>query len=155
MPHDHDEKPQAPKAQGPRPKAQGWFDPGTLPRWRPKFLFTPDDPPGKPPPTQTGQPAPGFDPDIVPWVEPAFRIATDESRTGCTPREPARTAAQNKRTGQDWSARAIARRATEPPSRADRPVSESQAALRAFLDAAEAEAQIETPLAEDDQGRPP
>ena len=42
-------------------------------------------------------------------------------------------------------------RANQPPPRAEEPARESQAALREFLGTAEADAQSETPLAEDEQ----
>ena len=147
MPHDHDEKPQA-------PKARRLFNPDTLRRWWSKLVPEPDDSPERPASTQTGETALQVDPDIVPWVEPAFRVTTDESRARPEPKERARTRAPQKRASPDWRASTIAKRATEPPPRAKKPVSESGAALRAFLDAVEAGAQIETPLAEDDEDRP-
>ena len=139
MPHDHDEKPQA-------PKARRLVNPDTLPRWWSKLFPRPDDSPEKPASTQTGETALQVDLD--------FRVTTDESPARPEPQERARTRAPQKRAGPDWSARGIARRATESPPRAEKPVSESQAALSAFLDAVEAGAQIETPLAEDDEDRP-
>ena len=44
-----------------------------------------------------------------------------------------------KTTGQDWRAQTLAERANQPPPRAEEPAGESEAALRAFLDTAEAE----------------
>ena len=59
MPHDRDEKP-------PAPDATPAFDFNNLPRVRPKFFLTPDDPPAepapqKPAPAQAGETAPEFD----------------------------------------------------------------------------------------------
>lgn len=70
MPHDHDEKP------APAPEPPAAFDFNDLPRVRPKFFLTPDEPPGKPAPQkptpgQAGEPAPEFDPDILPRVASA------------------------------------------------------------------------------------
>ena len=148
MPRDRDEN------LTPTPKARLPFDPGTLPRWRSELFPTPDDPPGKPAPALKRETALEVDPNIVPWVEPTFRVTTDESRAKRARQEPAAAPAPQKRIGQDWRLRTLAKRATEPPPRAEKPASESQAALRAFLDAAEADAQIETPFAEDDQDPP-
>ena len=122
-------------------------------------MLTPDDPPGepaqqKPAPAQAGETAPEFDPDILPLVRPSFRVTTDDLGAKRALRKPAPAPSPRKTTGEDWRAQTLAQRANQPPPRADKPARESEAALRAFLDTAEAEAQIETPLAEDDQDRP-
>ena len=144
MPHDHDEKP-------PPPDAPPAFDFNNLPRVRPKFFLTPDDPPGEPAPEK---PAPEFDQNILPRVRPAFRVITGKLGAKPTLQKPAPAPSPRKTTGEDWRAQTLAQRANQPPARADEPARESEAALRAFLDTGEAEAQIETPLAEDDQDRP-
>ena len=148
MPHDHDEKP------APAPELPAAFDFNDLPRVRPKFFLTPDDPPGKPAPqesapAQAGERAPEFDPDILPLVRPSFRVTTDDLGAKRVLRKPAPAPSPRKTTGEDWRAQTLAQRANQPPPRADKPARESEAALRAFLDTAEAEAQSETPLAED------
>ena len=152
MPHDPDEKPPAPEA----PPA---FDFNKLPRWRSKLFPTPDDPPEKPvpqkpAPAQAGETAPEFDPDILPLVRPTFRVRTDKLGAKRALRKPAPAPSPRKTTGEDWRAQTLAERANKPPARAEEPAGKSQAALRAFLDTTEADAQSETPLAEDDQGRP-
>ena len=144
MPHDRDEKRAA-------PEAAPAFDFDSLPRVRPKFFLTPDDPPGEPAPEK---PAPEFDPDILPLVRPTFRVTTDKLGAKRARQKPAPAPSPRKTTGEDWRAQTLAERANKPPARAEEPAGESQGALRAFLEAGEAEAQIETPLAEDDQDRP-
>ena len=102
-------------------------------------------------PTPAPEAAPAFDPDRLPRLRPAFMLTPDDRPAKPAPRKPAPAPVPRKRTGEDWRARTLAERANESPPRAEEPARESQAALRAFLDAAEAEAQIETPLAEDEQ----
>ena len=151
MPHDPDEKPAPPV------EATSAFDPDTRPRWRSKLFPAPDGPPAEAAPQKPGPPparetAPEFNPDILPLVRPSFRLTTDDLGTKRAASKPAPSAP--KTTGEDWRAQTLAERANEPPPRAEEPAGKSQAALRAFLDTAEAEAQSETPLAEDDQDRP-
>ena len=150
MPHDSDDK------SAPEPEGAAVFDLDRLPRVRPRFLLTPDEPGTKrarqePAPEQAGETTPEFDPDSLPRVRPQFRLRTDDLAGKRAPRKPAPAAP--KRTGEDWRAGTLAKRANESPPRAEEPASESQAALRAFLEAGEAEARIETPLAEDEQDR--
>ena len=139
MPHDRDEKP-------PAPDATPAFDFNNLPRVRPAFMLTPDDPPGKPAPEK---PAPEFDPNILPLVRPAFRVTTGKLGARPTLQKPAPAPPPRKTTGEDWRAQTLAERANKPPARAEEPASEGQAALRAFLEAGEADAQSETPLADE------
>ena len=145
----HDEKP-------PAPDATPAFDFNNLPRVRPVFMLTPDDPPGepaqhKPAPAQAGETAPEFDPDILPRVRPQFRVTTDDLGAKRALQKPAPTPSPRKTTGEDWRAQTLAQRATQPPPRADEPASESESALRAFLDTDEADAHSEAPSAEDEQ----
>ena len=139
MPHDRDEKP-------PAPDATPAFDFNNLPRVRPAFMLTPDDPPGKPAPEK---PAPEFDPNILPLVRPAFRVTTGKLGARPTLQKPAPAPPPRKTTGEDWRAQTLAERANKPPARAEEPAGEGQAALRAFLEAGEADAQSETPLADE------
>ena len=146
------EGPTPPPAPAPAPA----FDFDNLPRLRPNFFLTPDDPPGNPTPQrpatgQAGETSLEFNPDNVPRVRPQFRITTDKPWAKPTLQKPAPASAARKMPGGDWRASALAERANEPPPQGEEPARESEAALRAFLDAPEAEAQIETPLAEDEQ----
>ena len=152
MPHDPDKK------ASPAPEAPPAFDFDTLPRVRPNFFLTPDDPPGKPAPqkptpAQAGETVPEFNPDSLPLVRPTFRVTTDKLGAKRTLQKPAPAPSPRKTSGEDWRARTLVERANEPPPRVEEPASESQAALRTFLDTAEGEIQIETPLAKDDQDR--
>ena len=149
MPHDRDEKP-------PAPDATPAFDFNNLPRVRPAFMLTPDDPPGepaqhKPAPAQAGETAPEFDPDILPLVRPSFRVTTNDLGAKRALRKPAPAPSPRKTTGEDWRAQTLAQRANQPPPRADKPARESEAALRAFLDTGEAEAQSGAQPGEDEQ----
>ena len=94
-------------------------------------------------------------------VRPRHPPACTAPPSGVTAGRPGGRNAQLSKPGraqgareEDWrrlaSAGTLAQRANESPPRAEEPASESQAALRAFLEAGEAEAQIETPLAEED-----
>ena len=105
-------------------------------------------------PAPTPEPAPTFDPDTLPRVRPNFLLTPDDPRAKPAPRKPAPAPAPRKTTGEDWRARTLAERADEPPPRAEEPARESQAAFRAFLDTAEAEPELEAPLAKDGQDRP-
>ena len=149
MPHDDDEKPPAPDA----PPA---FDFNTLTRWRSKLFPAPDDPPAeaapeKPAPAPQRGSAPEFDPDILPLVRPSLRVTTDDLGAKRALRKPAPAPSPRKTTGEDWRAQTLAQRANQPPPRADEPASESESALRAFLDTGEADAHSEAPSAEDEQ----
>ena len=149
MPHDPDEKP-------PTPEAPPAFDFNKLPRWRSKLFPTPDDPPEKPvpqkpAPAQAGETAPEFDPDILPLVRPSFRVTTNDLGAKRALRKPAPAPSPRKTTGEDWRAQTLAQRANQPPPRADKPARESEAALRAFLDTGEAEAQSGAQPGEDEQ----
>ena len=153
MPHDRDEKPT------PAPEAAPAFDPDRLPRSRPNFMLTPDEPGAnrtlqEPAPAPARETAPEFDPDNLPRVRAQFRLTPDDLAGKRAARKPAPAPAPRKRTGQDWRARTLAQRADESPPRAEEPASESQTALRAFLEAGEAEPELEAPLAEDEQDRP-
>ena len=148
-------------APTPPPEAAPAFDFDNLPRLRPNFFLTPDDPPGKPAPQKpaTGparETALEFDPDNLPRVQPRFRVRTDKlgAKRKLQATVPAPVPAPRKMPGGDWRARTIAQRANESPPRVEEPVSESQAALRAFLEAGEAEPELETPLDKDEQDRP-
>ena len=159
-PDDPPAKP-APRKPAPAPARETApaFDFDDLPRLRPNFFLTPDDPPGKPTPQkpatgQAGETSLEFDPDNVPRVRPQFRITTDKPWAKPTLQKPAPASAGRKMPGGDWRASALAERANEPPPQGEEPARESEAALRAFLDAPEAEAQIETPLAEDEKDLP-
>ena len=153
MPQDGDKKPTPP------PEAPAAFDFNTRPRWRSKLFPTPDDPPQNPAPQEPApaparETAPEFDPDIVPRVRPAFRVTTDDLGAKRALEKPAPAPSPRKTTGKDWRAQTLAERANKPPPRAEESAGKSQAALRAFLDTGEADAQSETPLAEDERKRP-
>ena len=114
MPHDHDEKP-------PAAEAPAAFDFNKLPRVRPKFFLTPDDPPGKPAPQKpvpapVREPAPEFDPDILPRVRPQFRVTTDDLGARRALRKPAPAPSPRKTTGEDWRAQTLAQRANQAAS---------------------------------------
>ena len=154
MPHDPEKK------ESPAPEAPPAFDFDDLPRLQPNFFLTPDDPPAKPAaqkPTTApaGETAFELDPDNVPRVRPKFRVRTDNLGAQRTLQKSASTPAARKTAGGDWRARPLAERANEPPPRVREPArnEDAEAALRTFLDAPEAEAQIETPLAEDEPDR--
>ena len=145
-----------PEVATPEPEGAAVLDLDRLPRVRPVFMPTPDDPsekpvPQKPAPAQAGETAPEFDPDILPRVRPQFRVTTDDLGAKRALQKPAPTPSPRKTTGEDWRAQTLAQRATQPPPRADEPASESESALRAFLDTDEADAHSEAPSAEDEQ----
>ena len=130
-----------------------------LPRVRPVFMLTPDEPPGKPAPQKPATAASNEtplerDPENVPRVRPKFRVRTDKLGAGGALQKPAPAPAARKMPREDWRSNALAERANEPRPQAEEAASESQAALRAFLNTTEAEGQIETPLAEDEQDPP-
>ena len=95
--------------------------------------------------------APEFDPDILPRVRPQFRVTTDDLEAKRALQKPAPTPSPRKTTGEDWRAQTLAQRANQAPPRADEPASESESALRAFLDTDKANAHSEAPSAEDEQ----
>ena len=145
-----------PEVATPEPEGAAVLDLDKLPRVRPVFMLTPDDSPGKPAPQKPATAASNEtsferDPENVPRVRPKFGVRTDKLGGRRTLQKPAPTPAPRKTTGEDWRAGALAERANEAPVQAEEPARESEAALRAFLDAPEAEAQSETPLAEDEQ----
>ena len=153
MPHDPDEKPPPPAETPPA------FDFNTRPRWRSKLFPAPDGPPAesapqKPVPAPARETAPEFDTDNLPLLRPQFRLTPDDLGAKRTLQKPAPTPSPRKTTGEDWRAQTLAQRANQPPPRADEPASGSESALRAFLDTDEADAQIETPLAEDEHNAP-
>ena len=153
MARDRDEKPK------PTPEAPPAFDFNDLPRLRPAFILTPAErgarpAPQKPATAPAGETSLELDPDNLPRVRPKFRVRTDKLGAKGTPEKPGPTPTPRKTTGGDWRARALAERANEPRPRAEEPARESESALRAFLDAPEADAQIETPLAKDEQDPP-
>ena len=148
-----------PEVATPEPEGTAVLDLDRLPRVRPVFMLTPDDPPGKPPPQKPATAASNEtsferDPENVPRVRPKFRVRTDKLGAGRTLQKPAPAPAARKMPREDWRSSALAERANEPRPRAEEPASESQAALRAFLNTTEAEGQIETPLAEDEHNGP-
>lgn len=153
MPQDRDEKP------GPAAKVAPRFDFDDLPRVRPVFILTPEErgaqpAPQKPATATSNETSFERDPENVPQVRPKFRVRTDELGKKRTLLKSASTPAPRKTTGEDWRARTLAERANEPPPQAEEPTRESEAALRAFLDTAEAEPQLEAPLAKNEQDRP-
>ena len=88
MPHDRDEKP------GPAAKVAPRFDFDDLPRVRPNFFLTPDDPPAKPAPrkpapTPPPEAAPAFDFGALPRVRPNFFLTPDDPPGKPTPQKPA------------------------------------------------------------------
>ena len=126
---------------------------------RPVFILTPEErgaqpAPQKPATATSNETSFERDPENVPQVRPKFRVRTDELGKKRTLLISASTPAPRKTTGEDWRARTLAERANEPPPQAEEPTRESEAALRAFLDTAEAEPQLEAPLAKDEQDRP-
>ena len=152
MPQDRDEKP-------PALEAPAAFDFNTRPRWRSKLFPAPDGPPAesapqKPVPAPARETAPEFDTDNLPLLRPQFRLTPDDLGAKRALRKPAPASAPRKMPKEDWRAQTLAERANQPPPRAEEPAGKSEAALRAFLDTAEAEAQSETPLAEDEQDGP-
>ena len=149
----------APEVATPEPEGATVLDLDRLPRVRPAFMLTPDDPPAKtapqkPAPAQAGETVSEFGPDILPLVRPTFRVTSGKLGAKRTMQKPAPAPSPRKTTGEDWRAQALAQRANQPPPRVEESAGESQAALRGFLEAGKAEAQSETPLAEDDQDRP-
>lgn len=106
MARDRDEKP------GPAPEAPPAFDFNDLPRVRPKFFLTPDDPPGEPAPEK---PAPELNPDILPLVRPTFRVTTGKLGAKRALQKPAPAPSPRKTTGEDWRAQTLAERANQPP----------------------------------------
>ena len=145
-----------PEVATPEPEGAAVLDLDRLPRVRPVFMLTPDDPPGKPAPQKPATAASNEtsferDPENIRQVRPKFRVRTDKLGVRRTLQKPTPTPAPRKTTGEDWRAQTLAERANEAPVQAEEPARESEAALRAFLDAPEAKAQIETPLAEDEQ----
>ena len=150
MPRDPNEKP------APAPEATSGFDPNTRPRWRSKLFPAPDGPaaesaPQKPGPAAARETAPEFDPDILPRVRPQFRLTPDDLGAKRALRKPPPAPSPRKTTGEDWRAKTLAQRANQLPPRADEPASESESALRAFLDTDKADAHSEAPSAEDEQ----
>ena len=146
-----------PEGATPKPEGAAVLDLDRLPRVRPAFMLTPDDPPGKPTPqeptpAQAGETVSEFDPNILPRVRPAFRITTNKPWAESTLQKPAPAPSPRKTTGKDWRAQTLAERANKPPPRAEEPARESESALRAFLDTGEAE--TENRSAKDDEDQP-
>ena len=153
MPHDRNEKP------APAAKVAPTFDFDDLPRVRPVFILTPEERGAQPAPqkpaTATSNET-SFERDLenVPQVRPKFRVRTDELGKKRSGQKSAPAPSSRKIPGGDWRASTLAKRANESPVQAEEPARESEAALRAFLDTAEAEPQLEAPLAKDEQDRP-
>ena len=115
-----------PEVATPEPEGAAVLDLDRLPRVRPVFMLTPDDPPAKPAPQKpapapTRETAPEFDTDNLPLLRSQFRLTPDDLAGKRAPSEPAPGGPK-----EDWGrlagghARPTRERTPTPGRRADR-----------------------------------